>query len=190
MAGQASGPRERDVRDKIVLPTIWVVLSIIGCLIVAYVWGPHLPPGAQTTSAASEQFDIRVLAVIGTPVVIGMLLYFGWALAFWRQKPGDDTDGAPIHGNVKLQAIWITVTTAVVLFLAAFGTYELIIPAGAGGGEGPQPVWKLAGTTTASSTSWAPNTKNILQIQVIGQQWAWTYRYPQFGGFETTQLML
>jgi hypothetical protein len=27
-------------------------------------------------------------------------------------------------------------------------------------------------------------------VQVIGQQWAWTYRYPQFGGFETTQLML
>ena len=25
---------------------------------------------------------------------------------------------------------------------------------------------------------------------MIGQQWAWTYRYPQFGGFETTQLML
>jgi len=25
---------------------------------------------------------------------------------------------------------------------------------------------------------------------VIGQQWAWTYRYPQFGGFETTELAL
>jgi cytochrome c oxidase subunit 2 len=25
---------------------------------------------------------------------------------------------------------------------------------------------------------------------VIGQQWAWTFRYPQFGGFETTQLAL
>jgi len=25
---------------------------------------------------------------------------------------------------------------------------------------------------------------------VIGQQWRWTYRYPQFGGFETTDLVL
>ncbi len=25
---------------------------------------------------------------------------------------------------------------------------------------------------------------------MIGQQWAWTFRYPQFGGFETTQLVL
>ena len=42
----------------------------------------------------------------------------------------------------------------------------------------------------ASLTSWTPNSNNILQVQVIGQQWAWTYRYPQFGGFETTQLVL
>ena len=27
-------------------------------------------------------------------------------------------------------------------------------------------------------------------MQVIGQQWAFTYRFPQFGGMETTQLLL
>jgi cytochrome c oxidase subunit 2 len=27
-------------------------------------------------------------------------------------------------------------------------------------------------------------------VQVIGQQWQFTYRYPQFGGMETTQLLL
>ncbi|HEY5395120.1 MAG TPA: cytochrome c oxidase subunit II, partial [Trebonia sp.] len=73
---------------------------------------------------------------------------------------------------------------------AAFGTYYLIVPAGAGAGEGPQPIWKPPGTTTSSVTSWTPGGSNILQVQVIGQQWAFTYRYPQFGGFETTQLML
>jgi cytochrome c oxidase subunit 2 len=30
----------------------------------------------------------------------------------------------------------------------------------------------------------------MLQVQAIGQQWAWTYRYPQFGGMESTQLLL
>jgi cytochrome c oxidase subunit 2 len=66
-----------------------------------------------------------------------------------------------------------------VLALAAFGTYELAAPgfAGAGAGEGPSPIWRPDGGTP-------------LQIQVIGQQWRFTYRYPQFGGFETTQLML
>jgi cytochrome c oxidase subunit II len=179
-----------DRKDARWLISLWIVLSIIGCYLVAMVWGPHMPPGAQSTSAASQQFDIRVLGTLATPVILGVLLYFGWAITFWRQRPGDETDAAPIHGNVKIQATWIVVTAALVLFLAGFGTYELIQPAGAGGGEGPQPIWKPAGTTTSSITSWTPGTSNILQIQVIGQQWAWTYRYPQFGGFETTQLAL
>ena len=182
--------RRGERNDGAWLAGLWVALSVIGCLLVYLVWGPHMPPGTQSDSAASQQFDLRVLGTIATPVVIGVLLYFGWALAFWRQKPGDDTDAAPIHGNARIQVTWITVTSAIVLGLAVFGTYELIAPAGAGGGEGPQAIWKPAGTVTTSSTSWTPGGKNILQVQVIGQQWAFTFRYPQFGGFETTQLVL
>ena len=76
------------------------------------------------------------------------------------------------------------------LALAVYGTIELIDPAGAGAGQGPQPIFKNGLPPAASTTSWSPNSNNILQVQVIGQQWAWTYRYPQFGGFETTQLVL
>jgi len=74
-----------------------------------------------------------------------------------------------------------------VLFLAVFGTVELIGPAGAGAGEGPSPVWKLAGT---HATTWTPGGNDILEVQVIAQQWVFTYRYPQFGGMESVQLML
>ena len=192
MAAQASGlpAWQADRRDKVVLPVVWVVLSIIGCLLVAMVWGPHMPPGRASTQAASQATDITVLATIATPVIIGVLLYFGWALAFWRQKPGDETDAAPLHGNVKVQATWIVATSAIVLSLAVYGTIELINPAGAGAGQGPQPIFKNGIPPATSATSWSPNSNNVLQVQVIGQQWAWTFRYPQFGGFETTQLAL
>jgi len=185
-AGMQAGGR----RDGFWLLVLWIVLSIVGCLLVALVLGPHLPPGRQSSSAASQQTDITVLGTIATPVVIGVLLYLGWALIFWRQKPGDETDAAPIHGSTKITTTWIVSTSVIVLALAVYGTIELITPAGAGAGQGPQPIWKPAGTTTSSLTSWTPGGSNILQVQVIGQQWAWTYRYPQFGGFETTQLML
>jgi cytochrome c oxidase subunit 2 len=114
----------------------------------------------------------------------------GWALAFWRQKPGDETDAAPIHGNTRISAIWITATSAIVLALAVYGTVELIAPAGAGAGQGPQPIFQRGMPPATSDTSWTPGTNNILQVQVIGQQWAWTFRYPQFGGFETTDLLI
>ena len=32
--------------------------------------------------------------------------------------------------------------------------------------------------------------KNALQVQVIGQQWNWTYRFPAYGNVETLQLEL
>jgi cytochrome c oxidase subunit 2 len=186
-AARAPHDGSRDARWLLVL---WIVLSVIGCLLVALVLGPHLPPGDQSSSAASQQTDIIVLSTIATPVVLGVLLYIAWAMIFWRQQPGDETDAAPIHGSARISAIWITASSVIVLALAIYGTIELITPAGAGAGEGPQPIWKPAGTTTSSVTSWTPGGSNILQVQVIGQQWAWTYRYPQFGGFETTQLML
>ena len=196
MAADASGapgaalgaPGSR--RDALWLLTLWIVLSILGCLLVALVLGPHLPPGRASEQAASQQTDYVVLATMATPVVIGVLLYFGWALAFWRQQPGDETDAAPLHGNIKVQTTWIVGTATVVLALAIYGTVELINPAGAGAGQGPQPVFKNGMPPAASVTSWSPNSNNILQVQVIGQQWAWTYRYPQFGGFETTELVL
>ena len=189
-AGPALAGSRGGRRDGLWLLVIWIVLSIIGCLLVALVWGPHIPPGDASNTAASQQVDITVLATIATPVVIGVLLYFGWALAFWRQKAGDETDAAPIHGNTRIQALWITVTSVIVLALAVYGTVELIAPAGAGAGQGPQPIFQRGMPPAASDTSWAPGTNNILQVQVIGQQWAWTFRYPQFGGFETTDLLI
>jgi cytochrome c oxidase subunit II len=155
----------------------WVVASVIGCLLVYFVWGPHLPPGDMSSSAGNQQFDLRVLGTIATPVFLGVVLYMGYALTFWRAKDDDETDGPPIHGNAKIQLTWIAVTTTIVLALAVFGTVELVTVQGAGAGEGPQPIWK-------------PDSGTVLQVQVIGQQWAWTYRFPQFGGFETPQLEL
>ena len=128
-----------------------------------------------------------MLAITAAPVVIAVFIYFIYSIVVWRARPGDDEDGPPIYGNTKVQATWIIGTTAIVLWLAVFGTVELVGPAGAGAGEGPSPIWTLAGKQSAT---WTPGTNTMLQVQVIGQQWVWTYRYPQFGGMESTQLYL
>ncbi len=166
---------------------IWIVLSLAADLVIWFVWYPHMPPGDMSDAARHQQFDIAVMAVSGAPVVIAVLLYFIYAIVVWRARPGDDSDGPPIYGNTKVQATWIIGTTVIVLWLFVFGTVELVVPAGAGAGEGPSPIWKLAGV---QSTSWTPGSNDMLQVQVIGQEWTWTYRYPQFGGMESTALYL
>jgi len=154
----------------------WLVASAVADWVIWVVWGPHLPPGRMSSSALNQQFDIKVMAVMAAPVMLLVLIYFGYALIVWRRREGDDEDGPPLHGNTRVQATWITVTTVIVLTLAVFGSVELWTSDGAGAGEGPSPIWKPGGSP--------------LQVQVIAQQWKFTYRYPQFGGFETTDLVL
>jgi cytochrome c oxidase subunit II len=158
---------------------IWLPIAVAADLLLYFVYGPHMPPGRMSNSAASQQFDIKVMSVLAAPVTAFVLIGIGYSLIVWRQREGDDEDGPPIFGHARIQATWITVTAVIVLFLAGFGTYELAWPgfAGAGAGEGPAPIWTPKGD--------AP-----LQVQVIAQQWRFTYRYPQFGGFETTHLVL
>jgi cytochrome c oxidase subunit II len=165
---------------------IWVVLALAADLLIWFVLGPHLPPGAMSSSASVEQGAIRLMSIMSAPVLIFVLVYFVYALTVWRNQTGDESDGPPIHGNTRIQTIWITATSVIVLALAVFGTASLIGSNGAGSGEGPSPIWKP--TETSALKSWTPGS--TLQVQVIAQQWRFTYRYPQFGGFETTQLVL
>jgi cytochrome c oxidase subunit 2 len=177
MSHSASAGSAPGARHGLRIFLIWFPLAIIADALIWFVWYPHLPPGRMSDQAQGQQFDIAVMAVLAAPVLLFVWVYFAYALVVWRRRPGDDEDGPPIHSNTRVQATWITATAVIVLGLFVFGTVQLIVPAGAGAGEGPSPTW-------------VPNTNNTLQVQVIGQQWAFTYRFPQFGGMETTQLLL
>jgi cytochrome c oxidase subunit II len=174
-APAGAGRREPNHGLRIFL--IWLPVALAADLIIWFVWGPHMPPGDMADQARGQQFDINVMAIMAAPVVAFVLIYAGYALIVWRHREGDDEDGPPIYSNARISATWIGLTSAIVLGLFVFGTVELIVPAGAGAGEGNTPIWTPGGGTP-------------LQVQVIGQQWRWTYRYPQFGGFETTDLVL
>jgi cytochrome c oxidase subunit II len=172
--GAAAAPTEP--RHGLRILIIWLIASAIADPVIWFVWGPHMPPGDMASASASQQFDINVMAMMAAPVMLGVLIYGIYAMIVWRAREGDEEDGPPIHGNTRISVSWIAVTSALVLSLFGFGTYELIAPAGAGAGEGPSPIWKPNGS--------------VLQVQVIAQQWVFTYRYPQFGGFETPQIVL
>jgi cytochrome c oxidase subunit II len=176
-AGHAAERTEPNHGLRIFL--IWLPIAVASVLVIWIVLGPHLPPGNMSDTAHSQQWDIQILAVLAAPPMAFVLVFGAYALIVWRHREGDEEDGPPIHGHTGIQATWITVSAVIVLFLAAFGTYELAWPgfAGAGAGEGPAAIW-------------TPKGGQPLQIQVIGQQWRFTYRYPQFGGFETTALVL
>ena len=151
-------------------------MAIAADLIIWLVWKPHMPPGDMSVTAANQQFDIAVLALAAAPVMALVLVYFAYSFVVWRARPEDEDDGPSIHGNTRIQATWITVSSVIVLAAFVFGTVELYSSNGAGSGQGQSPIQVPGGPK--------------LQVQVIGQQWKFTYRYPQYGGFETSDLVL
>jgi len=182
-AAAASGAESTGPQDQTHhwwrLIAIWVVLSAVLDPLFYFLAGPHIPPGTMTDTAQGAQFDFNVLIVIALPVLLAVWIYMIYAFVMWRASRGgpEPVGGQAASGHLGIQVGWILVTTVIVLFLAGFGTYELVQPGGAGGGEGSNPIW-------------TPTSKTILPVQVIGQQWKFTYRYPTFGGFETDQLVV
>lgn len=159
---------------------LWLILSVIATPLVVIFLGPQLPPGAASDAAHGQQQDNTVMTAIVTPIILFLVIYFAYALTAFRHRgEGEATDGPNIRGDVPVMALWIGVTLTIVIFLAAWGSYELFPGEwGAGGGQGPTP---LAIATPPEKT---------FEVQVIAQQWAWTFRYPSYGGVESTELVL
>jgi cytochrome c oxidase subunit II len=148
--------------------------------IMIWVVGPHIPP-YHASQQSTDQHNINVtLTALAMPVLLLIWVYFGYSIAVFRERGPQVVDGPPLEGDARIQITWLAVTTVLVLGLAVYGTIGLLSSssAGAGGGEGPSPLSK------------PPAGSKPLQIQVIGQQWLWTFRYPSYGGVETPQLVI
>jgi cytochrome c oxidase subunit 2 len=155
----------------------WVVLSAIATPIVVIFVGPSIPPGNGSVQATGQVFDNEWLIGICTPICVFVLLFLGFVLFSFRSRGSALVDGPPVRGDARIQLAWIVVTMVMVLFLAGFGSFELT-QSGSGGGQGPTPAFQPAGYTHA------------LDVQVIAQQWEFTYRFPTYGGVEVPHLVL
>jgi cytochrome c oxidase subunit 2 len=82
----------------------------------------------------------------------GMLLYAMWK---FRSRPGKPRQPEQVHGNTKLEILW-TVIPAVVLAIIAVPTV--------------QTIFRTQGDARADA----------LQVEVIGHQWWWEFRYPEY----------
>ena len=159
------------------LGLIWLVCSVILTPIVVLVVAPIVPPGNGTVESAGQVSDNTVLFGLSTPIALAVLVYFGYALATFRERDLSSTaEGAPIRGHAGIQTAWVAITTVVVLFLAVYASVRMLAD-GVGAGQGPNPI------ATPTSSTGPP-----LQVQVIAQQWAFTYRFPGYGGVEVPHL--
>jgi cytochrome c oxidase subunit 2 len=165
-------------RRHLVIPgIIAVVLAVIWDILFVAVF--HIPPGSASTAAADQTLTGLIFVIISGDVGLAVVvfgLYF--ALAFsGRGRPAGPAEVGHARSNVPLQAAWIGTSAVLVLFAAGLGVVEL---------EGStNPTLAVPAKALAAGAEHDP-----LIVQVIAQQWQFTFRYPQYGGFETPQLRI
>jgi len=156
---------------------VWLILSVAGDIGLALA---PTPPFESSDLASSQSTVIKILSVIAWPVFAAVLATLAFTLFGNRVAPHEgDVDAAELRGNRTAQIAWITTSIVVVLTLAVYGTVAL---------ANDQPGAGIS--TTSASLPQPASPSDPLEVQVIAQQWFFTYRYPTYGGVETAQLVL
>ncbi|HSP65041.1 MAG TPA: cytochrome c oxidase subunit II [Candidatus Deferrimicrobium sp.] len=163
------------------LAAIWVVVVAAGSVVIAVV---DFPPQPASNVSASIRDTIRLITWAAWPIftltIVGVV---GSVLLSRRQPNAAPASPDGIRGNPRLAGTWIGIVTLVVLLLGIFGTLTLT-------NEDTAEVLGLGGRATANGTNGGTAETAPLEVQVIAQQWQFTYRYPSFGGIESAHLVV
>ena len=118
----------------------------------------------EQASTAAPRIDhlLDVMIVLSSFVFSIVMVMLGYALFKWRAKPGDESDGEPIHGNTRLEIAWTVIPTVIVMFGAAYS-------------------WIVLDKIEA-------HQPNRLVVNVTSQQYEWSFEYPTRGGVLTHEL--
>jgi cytochrome c oxidase subunit 2 len=121
------------------------------------------------------------------PIFVGVCVMTLYSAIVFRQRGPEIVDGPPMMGNVPVQVAWIAISAVIVLSLAVLGIVTLTNAnvARAVGTPG-----RAIGSQSQTGSQAIATENKELQVQVIGQEWFFTYRFPDYGGVETTHLEL
>lgn len=111
----------------------------------------------EAASDAAHDIDtlLDVAIVLSSFVFSIVLVMLGYSLYRWRAKPGDESDGEPIHGNTRLEIAWTVIPTVIVTFLAIYS-------------------WIVLDDIEAKDS-------DRMQLEVVAQQFEWDFNYPEAG---------
>src|SRR6266545_6847696 len=109
------------------LPIFRLILAVIVLTVVTSVIMliPNWNGEAASTAAGKIDTLLDVLIVLASFVFSAVMVMLVYAVWKWRAKPGDESDGAPIHGNTRLEIAWTVIPTVIVLFGAIYSWITL-----------------------------------------------------------------
>src|SRR3954467_925185 len=139
---------------------IGLVASLIG---IAVVLNINWFPTSADTAAHPIDTLYDVLLICSVPIFVMVMTVAIYSVVKFRARPGDMSDGAPIHGNTRLEVVWVAVPTVIVSLLAAY-------------------AWIILNDVEAKQP-------NEVHVRVIAQQFAWHFQYLDEQGQPTTNTL-
>jgi len=140
-----------------------VLLTIFALTVPARLMGPPASPTMRAVESTMTVFSVAASAVMALVLAIAVYSLIGWRSRGSEPPIGD---GPPIRGNGRVTATWIVLSTGLTMFALIWGLGEM------------------------QSLSAEASTPNAMVVNVTGQQWVWTFSYPQNGNVESDQLYL
>jgi cytochrome c oxidase subunit II len=128
-----------------------VLTAVISVVMLQFDWNGV----AGSTEADDIDLLTDVMIVLSSFVYSIVLVMLGYSIWRYRAKPGDESDGEPIHGNTRLEIAWTVIPTVIVLFGAGYS-------------------WFILDEIEARDA-------DRLQVDVTAQQFAWRFEYPEEG---------
>ncbi|TFH32936.1 MAG: cytochrome c oxidase subunit II, partial [Anaerolineales bacterium] len=152
--------KERTIFTLVILT---LVLLAIGYLVATSLdLSGMMPAQASANSVLVDELFgyLMGFAVVIFLLVEGALLY---AVIRFRRHAGDESEGPAIHGNNTLEIVWTLIPAIIVVVISVY-SYQVLKKI-------ERPV------------------QSPLIVRVIGQQFIWTFEYPE-SGISTTTLHL
>jgi cytochrome c oxidase subunit II len=119
-------------------------------------------------SSSADQIDTlyEVLLIVSVPIFVLVMTVAIYSVIRFRARPGDMGDGEPIHGNARLEVVWVVIPFILVSVLAGYAWITL--------------------------NDIEEKHKNELVVDVTGQQFVWSYSYKAPNGkqVQASQLTL
>ncbi len=129
--------------------------TVAGTAVISAVMVPINWDGQQASTAAPKiDHLLNVMIVLSAFVFSLVMVMLFYALWKFKAKPGDESDGEPIHGNTRLEVAWTLIPTIIVLFAGGYSWKVL--------DEIEEPV----------------GDNKELTVSVFSQQYAWSFAYP------------
>ena len=137
-----------------------VVGAVSSVIAIAIPWLP------DQASEEADWIDLvfwftTTICIVIFSLVAAITIY---SVVKFRVRPDDDTDGPPIHGHTGLEIAWTAIPTALVTAIAILSAVA------------------LAENQSASGEK--------LTVEVTARQFAWSFKYPQYGGIQSSVLYL